>query len=193
MAIGWQLIDDFWYYFDTNGKVVTNAWIGDCYVNESGVWDMSIYHPQWKESQGRWWYQHSDGKYTMADWEYLEGKWYYFDEEGWMVTGWYCINDKWYYMDAEGAKVTNAWIGNYYVKDDGVMATSEWVDEGRYYVDEMGIWVSMQISIVLSEKRSANKMAFLFRFMQITEWRLTIINIYFRIDKQNEEFLFAME
>ncbi len=143
MAIGWQLIDDFWYYFDTNGKVVTNAWIGDCYVNESGVWDMSIYHPQWKESQGRWWYQHSDGKYTMADWEYLEGKWYYFDEEGWMVTGWYCINDKWYYMDAEGAKVTNAWIGNYYVKDDGVMATSEWVDEGRYYVDEMGIWVSM--------------------------------------------------
>ena len=34
------------------------------------------------------------------------------------------------------------WIqGIYYVKNDGRMATSEWVDNERYYVDENGVWI----------------------------------------------------
>ena len=30
------------------------------------------------------------------------------------------------------------WVGNYYPKADGTMATSEWVDGGRYHVDKNG-------------------------------------------------------
>ena len=37
--------------------------------------------------------------------------------------------------------LTSQWIGAYYVKEDGTMARSEWVDNGRYYVDENGVWV----------------------------------------------------
>lgn len=34
------------------------------------------------------------------------------------------------------------WIsGTYYVKADGTMAVSEWVDNGKYYVDAAGKWV----------------------------------------------------
>ena len=75
------------------------------------------------------------------DWEYIDGYWYYFDASGWMTTGWQRIDGKWYYMAGNGAMVSNAWVGNYYLKADGTMATAEWVDEGRYYVDESGLWV----------------------------------------------------
>ena len=143
MATGWQMIGHSWYYFDLNGKVVTDTWIGDYYVDASGVWDVSRNRPQWLKVQERWQYRHVDGSYTMADWEYIDGSWYYFDAEGWMVTGWQCIDDKWYYMGVDGARVSNAWVGDYYLKSDGVMATSEWVDGGRYYVDENGVWVRM--------------------------------------------------
>lgn len=40
---------------------------------------------QWvQESNGRWWYRHSDGSYTKYDWEYINGSWYFFDKNGWM-------------------------------------------------------------------------------------------------------------
>ena len=31
-----------------------------------------------KESNGRWWYRHTDGSYTKYDWEYIDGSWYFF-------------------------------------------------------------------------------------------------------------------
>ncbi len=41
-----------------------------------------------------------------------------------------------------GAMAVSKWInGTYYVKANGVMATNEWVDGGRYYVDGNGKWV----------------------------------------------------
>ena len=37
---------------------------------------------------------------------------------------------------------TSKWIsGKYYVKDDGTMAISEWVDAGKYYVGADGKWI----------------------------------------------------
>lgn len=43
MYTGWQFINGNWYYFNTisngtKGALVTNAWIGDYYVNENGIW-----------------------------------------------------------------------------------------------------------------------------------------------------------
>lgn len=51
------------------------------------------------------------------------------------------IGEDYYYFDTSGKKVTGKWVGNYYLKADGVMARSEWVDNDRYYVDENGKWV----------------------------------------------------
>ena len=74
-------------------------------------------------------------------WLTLGGKTYYFDESGAMQTGWQVINGSDYYFASSGAMVTNAWVGNYYLKEDGVMACDEWVDGGKYYVDASGKWV----------------------------------------------------
>lgn len=139
MLTGWQIIDSKWYYFNASGVMEKDTWIGDYYVDEKGVWDISKVKPQWILSGNRWWYRHGDGSYTKSDWEKIDGKYYYFDNAGWMVTGWKLIEGKWYYMNGSGVKVTNAWIGNYYVDGSGVMATDTWI--GNYYVDENGVWV----------------------------------------------------
>lgn len=142
MVTGWQFINHAWYYLDSSGKMAADTWIGDYYVNASGVWDANIKLPsRWILSGSRWWYCHEDGSYTVSDWEDINGKRYYFDEAGWMVTGWRMVDEKWYYMDLSGAMLENVWVGNYYLKSGGVMATSEWVENGRYFVDETGKWV----------------------------------------------------
>ena len=136
----WENIDGEWYYFDAlgymlsstwvdgryyvkdNGKMAHSEWIenGKYYVDENGVWDSSKV-AKWQISNGRWWYSHADGSYTTNGWENIDGEWYYFDGSGYMAS--------------------SCWIGVYYVKENGKMAHSEWVDNGRYYVDENGVWV----------------------------------------------------
>ena len=157
---GWELIDGSWYYFDGAGWMVTgwqwvgntcyyltssgamaaDTWIGEYYVDASGAWIPGAAKDQWILSGSRWWYRHGDGSYTTSDWELINGKYYYFDGAGWMLTGWIKLGEDWYYCDASGAMVTNAWVGNYYLKADGKMAVSEWVQDGKYYVDENGLW-----------------------------------------------------
>ena len=93
-------------------------------------------------SGGKWWYRHSDGSYTALNWKKIDGKWYYFDASGWMVTGWQKVGDNWYYLYDDGVMASDTWVGNYYLKSDGTMAVSEWVQDGKYYVDENGLWVA---------------------------------------------------
>ena len=139
MVTGWQLIHGEWYYFAGNGIMQKNTWIGEYYLNESGIWDQSQKQSYWVNSEGRWWYRHGDGSYTTSDFEQIDGEMYYFDADGWMVTGWKKVDDKWYYFDESGAMVRSAWIGSYYLKVDGTMAVDEWVEDGRYYVDLTGV------------------------------------------------------
>ncbi len=141
MQTGWVQVGGAWYYLGMNGAMASNTWIGDYHVNESGVWDTTRRHPQWILSGNRWWYQHSDGGYTVSDWEYIDNQWYYFDASGWMQTGWQYVNGKWYYLETNGVMAVNKWVGNYYVKYDGSMAVDEWVENGSYYVDESGLWI----------------------------------------------------
>lgn len=56
--------------------------------------------------------------------------------------------------------VTGAWVGNYYLDEDGVMATDTWI--GNYYVDASGKWVPNKVkeegeleSIQLDQKNAA--------------------------------------
>ena len=118
-AEGWALIGTSWYYFDLNsGRMLENEWLNDTYYFTSGG-------------------------AMVTGWLYLDGEWYYMQSGGAKQTDWAYIGGYWYYLEPiSGKMLTSQWIGNYYVKADGTMAMNEWVDNGQYYVDGSGIWVS---------------------------------------------------
>ena len=132
MVTGWQKINDKDYYFNESGAMVTDAWVGNYYLQQDGsmatnkwignyyVDSNGLWTPdQWIVSNGKYWYRHQDGSYTINDFEIINGQTYYFDGNGFMVTGWQKINDKDYYFNESGAMATNTWIGNYHVGADG--------------------------------------------------------------------------
>lgn len=41
-ATGWRLLDGNWYYFNSDGYMVTNTSIGGYYLNENGAWSSSV-------------------------------------------------------------------------------------------------------------------------------------------------------
>lgn len=132
MVTGWQKINDKDYYFNESGAMVTDAWVGNYYLQQDGsmatnTWIGNYYvdsnglwtPDQWIVSNGKYWYRHQDGSYTINDFEIINGQTYYFDGNGFMVTGWQKINNKDYYFNESGAMATNTWIGNYHVDADG--------------------------------------------------------------------------
>ena len=166
MVTGWQLIEGKWYYMDGSGVKVTNAWIGNYYVDDSGImatdtWVGNYYVDEngvwvpgkqkdvgWIQSGEKWWYRHSDGSYTVSNWEKINGQWYYFDSAGWMLTGWIVLGDSWYYMDASGA-MHKGWLeegGNkYYLNPEandsgaeGLMLTGYQRIDGEWYYFNKG-------------------------------------------------------
>ncbi len=126
MVTGWQWVGDKCYYLDVSGALVKDRWIDNYYVDGSGVWIPDKKKAEWILDRNRWWYCHSDGSYTVADWEDIDGQRYYFDAAGWMVTGWQWVGDKCYYLDVSGALVKDRWIDNYYVDENGV-----WIPEKK--------------------------------------------------------------
>ena len=143
MVTGWKWVAKKCYYFDKNGVMASDTWIGDDYVDASGVWNPKMERPRWIKSGSKWWYRHSDGSYTKSNWETINGKKYYFDGSGWMVTGWKKLSNKWYYLDSKGAMVIGwKWIAKkcYYFDKNGVMASDTWI--GDDYVDSNGVWDS---------------------------------------------------
>ena len=96
----------------------------------------------WIQSNGRWWYKHSDGSYTTNGWEQINGTWYYFDSEGWMKTGWIKESGNWYYLDDSGAMKTGLQTigGNeYYLSTSGAMQTG-WqnIGDDTYFFADSG-------------------------------------------------------
>ena len=135
-------------YVDSYGKLVTSRWIGDRYVDANGEWKPNGSTSQetkaeWKQTNGKWLYQHKDGTYTKNDFETIEGHTYYFDENGYMVTGWQKINNKDYFFNASGFMVKDTWQGAYYLGKDGVMLTKAFTPDG-YYVGSDGVYVRNQ-------------------------------------------------
>ena len=115
----WTWVGNSCYYFDKDGKMAVDTWIGDYYVNADGAWvpgqkkddqkndqngsqnsnqNQTQTKAQWVNTSGRWWYRHADGSYTKSNWEYIDGQWYYFDKDGWMTTGYQAVSGEWYYL-----------------------------------------------------------------------------------------------
>ena len=97
----------------------------------------------WIQDSKGWWYRHSDGSYTINNWELIGGQWYYFDGQGYMYTGWLQQGSAWYYLDSSGVmrtgwiQVGSAW---YYMNSSGIMQTG-WLQQGGvwYYLNSNGV------------------------------------------------------
>ena len=75
---------------------------------------------KWLQDEVGWWYKHSDGSYTKADWEKIDGKWYYFDYKGYMCTGWIQVNGKDYLLYSDGSMAHDCELYGYKFDSDGV-------------------------------------------------------------------------
>ena len=122
--IGWIQSESTWYYYNSQGQMVRNAWVGDYWVG-------------------------ADGKMAINSW--VDNNKYYVGSNGAWVkdakkseekrTGWVSNGGAWYYYNSQGQMVRNAWTGNYWLGPDGKMATNSWVDNNKYYVGSNGAWV----------------------------------------------------
>ena len=115
-ANAWKKIEEKWYYFDASGYSVTG----------------------WQQIGGLWYYFGTD-RTMQTGWTQIGNQEYYFTSGGAMAVGWLQLAGKYYYFNSSGIKVKNAWVGSYYLKADGTMAVSEWVDN-TYYVNADGIY-----------------------------------------------------
>ncbi|MCI6061712.1 MAG: MBL fold metallo-hydrolase [Dorea sp.] len=116
---GWESIDGKYYYFDSEGWMVTG----------------------WQKSNGFWYYLLESGEMYCSGWKVIRQKWYYFEESGKMMTGWFPWNGQTYYLKQDGAmaKDWNYIDGNYYYfYSDGVMASDVWIN--GFYLDVSGAW-----------------------------------------------------
>ena len=149
---GWKQIQSKYYYFDTNGVMLSNQWIGNYYVGQDGAMLTSqwikdryvdangLWSPDhWINNDGKWWYRHQDGTYTKNDFEVIDNQTYYFDNDGYRVTGWKQVENDKYYFNASGIMATDQWINTYYyVDENGKMVKNKWL--GIYYLDSNGVW-----------------------------------------------------
>ena len=162
MKTGWQLVGGEggrWMYFGNDGAERHDQWIGDYwldrygymvkeewvdngkyYVGKDGKWIPDYGVKKWKQDANGWWFDNGDGTYPHGEFMIIDGVDYYFKDDGYMAVGWQLISDEWYFFTGSGAMKKNAWEGNYWLKADGKMAKSEWVDDDRYYVDATGLW-----------------------------------------------------
>ena len=110
IAVGWQKVDGYWYYFDANGQSV-KGWkkLGDrwYYFSEAGIMERG-----WIKDGGRWYYlgwpNDPDSGAMRRGWIKDSDKWYYLGwpdspDSGAMATGWRQLDDTWYYFGSDGA------------------------------------------------------------------------------------------
>ena len=122
-AQGWVKSGNTWYFYNQNGTLARNAWAGNYWLGADG----KMVTNAWVDN-GRY-YVGSNGLWVQGAKKQEEKK------QGWVKSG-----SDWYYFDQNGTLVRNKWAGNYWLGTDGRMATSSWVDNGRYYVGSTGLW-----------------------------------------------------
>ena len=116
----------------------------------------------WMNTDGKWWYQYSDGSSPKNGWKQIDNNWYYFDKSGWLLTKQfiksanYNSNGALYWVDDDGAwnyKIYR-WMQDakgWYLKevDGSWYPTNEWelVDNKWYYFDGEGYMVTGNYTI----------------------------------------------
>ena len=168
-SVGWQKINNKWYYFDASGRMQTGPIVdnvGNYYLlNNTGVW---INQAGWHNYYDTWYYVKSNGM-LQTGWIQIANQWFYFYEFGVMASnqvamidgqkyffdkngvlhsriGWLKLDNSWYYFDANKTIITGWYdINNYtYYFDEftGEMATGvRFVDGYLELFDDNGAWL----------------------------------------------------
>lgn len=162
---GWQNDNGSWYYFDPNYFLAirdtpyqitdesNNTWV--YYFDRDGIMQTEYWYPR---EVGIWSYFDKDGHmvygWNQIAYDQKDYQTHYFDSEGIELVGWQKIDGKWYYFDKNvetyGIMETgcllyeNTW---YYLKATGEMASDEWVDGGKYYVDAKGVYIPGKVKV----------------------------------------------
>jgi len=126
-AQGWVKTGNTWYFYNQNGTLARNAWAGNYWLGADGRMATNA----WVDG-GRY-YVGSNGLWVKGAQKPAAVK-PEVKKQGWVQNG-----SAWNYY-YQGNIVRNAWIGSYWLGADGRMATSSWVDGGRYYVGANGVW-----------------------------------------------------
>ena len=122
-AQGWVKTGNAWYFYNQNGTLARNAWAGNYWLGADG----RMVTNAWVDN-GRY-YVDGNGAWVKGAHRQAEVK-----KQGWVQNG-----SAWNYY-YQGNIVRNSWVGSYWLGNDGRMATSSWVDGGRYYVGANGVW-----------------------------------------------------
>ncbi|MBQ3543802.1 MAG: MucBP domain-containing protein [Lachnospiraceae bacterium] len=131
----WVKVGTKYYYFDASGVMQANKWISNkYYVKADGSMATS-------EFVGNYYVNASGAWVTGTQWAKVGDDYYYLVKGVVQKSKWVKVGTKYYYFNETGVMQSSKWIGNYYVKADGSMAVSEWVDNGKYYVGADGLWV----------------------------------------------------
>ena len=162
--VGWIQSGSTWYYYNAQGQMVRNAWVGNYwldsdgrmatnswvdndkyYVGADGLLDKEAKKPEdkktgWVSNGGVWYYYDNKGNLVKNAWV---GDYYLGSDGKMVVKSWIYDNTykAWYYLGEDGVYKRNTWAGNYWLGADGKMVVSSWVDNGRYYVDSTGKWI----------------------------------------------------
>lgn len=162
---GWKNDNGSWYYFDPNYFLAirdtpyqitdesNNTWV--YYFDRDGIMQTEYWYPR---EVGIWSYFDKDGHmvygWNQIAYDQKDYQTHYFDSEGIELVGWQKIDGKWYYFDKNvetyGIMETgwllyeNNW---YYLKATGEMASDEWVDGGKYYVDANGVYIPGKVKV----------------------------------------------
>ena len=127
-AQGWVKTGNAWYFYNQNGVLARNAWAGNYWLGADG----KMVTNAWVDN-GRY-YVDANGAWVKGAQKPATPKPAVAQKQGWVQSG-----GAWYYY-YQGNVVRNAWVGSYWLGADGKMATSSWVDGGRYYVGANGVW-----------------------------------------------------
>ena len=127
-AQGWVKTGNAWYFYNQNGTLARNAWAGNYWLGADG----KMVTNAWVDN-GRY-YVDANGAWVKGAQKPAAPKPTVAQKQGWVQSG-----GAWYYY-YQGNVVRNAWVGSYWLGADGEMATSSWVDGGRYYVGANGVW-----------------------------------------------------
>ena len=104
----WLRIDGDWYYFDEQGYMASNEYIGSKYVDESGRLDPERENGTWVKKRGSKTFR--DGEWSPVDrWLRIDGEDYYFDEHGEVKTNELMVvipQDQIYCFDEDGHQTT---------------------------------------------------------------------------------------
>ena len=157
MAIGWKKVKDNWFYFDSDGRMVT-GWKELTTSTSKG----EKYWFYFTETSGA-----NQGK-MVTGWLKNKGNYYYFDSNGYMVTGWKSIKSDngvyhWFYFDETkganlGRMLMNEWKQlttkssgstkyRFYFDGNGYMKTGWYkYKDSWYYLRETGSLMGAMVS-----------------------------------------------